>query len=95
MTVMQRFKQFAIACDQLLHTLISLFLSDGGWADETLSARAYRSSADSKRWETVRRVIDGVFFWQDGHCRDAYEGEQQRVQMAPEYRPAINLVKAP
>jgi hypothetical protein len=76
-----RVKQFLIAFDQLLNTLA------GGWADETLSARAYRMSRTSKAWARVKNIIDGIFFWQPGHCYGSYMAEKQRLQLSPEYRP--------
>lgn len=74
-------KQVAIAVDQLLNAAIP-----GGWADETFSGRCWRQR-HKRRWEAVRRVVDGLFFWQKGHCRVAYESEQLRRHLPPEYRP--------
>lgn len=71
--------QFLIAVDQVFNTIA------GGWADETLSARAYRCS-DKSHWRVARKMIDGLFFWQKEHCRDAYLIETNRQQLPPEYR---------
>lgn len=68
--------QFLIAIDQTINTMV------GGWADETLSARAHRCN-----WR-IRSVINAVFFWQDDHCRASYESERQRRQLPLEYRHA-------
>lgn len=65
-------RQILIAVDQLLNTLL------GGWADETLSARAWRGG-----WH---RPIDTIFFWQRQHCYNSYLSERNRAQMPPEYR---------
>lgn len=50
-----RLLQLAIAIDQVLNTLA------GGWADETLSARAWRCRATRRRWRIAYRVINAVF----------------------------------
>lgn len=70
--------QVAIALDQLLNTLF------GGYADETLSSRAYRMRRDGKPWP--ERVINGLFFWQEDHCYEAYMSEVKRRQYPPEFR---------
>ncbi|MFZ5821795.1 MAG: pseudouridine synthase [Chloroflexota bacterium] len=72
--------QLAIALDQLANTLAC------GWADETLSARAWRCRDTRQSWAVTRRIIDALFFWQDGHCRRAYEAEITRQQLPPQYR---------
>lgn len=75
-----RLLQLAIALDQVANTLA------GGWADETLSARAWRCRATRRRWRTTYRVINAVFFWQPDHCRASYESERLRQQLPAEYR---------
>jgi len=72
--------QLAVAIDQVLNALL------GGWADETLSARAYRLSKNSYRWVLVRSFIDLVFFFENNHCAVAYESEQERRHLPVEYR---------
>lgn len=59
------FHQIAIAFDQLLNALLA------GWADETLSSRAWRCR-DVRKWAIVVKIINGMFFWQENHCRSAY-----------------------
>lgn len=71
--------QIAIAADQLANTLV------GGYADETLSARAWRLHAVSRGWRCARRVIDGLFFWQVNHCLSAYESERVKRHLPGEY----------
>lgn len=61
--------QLSIAVDQLFNTLLA------GYADETLSARAYRGSNKKKRWNVIMRAINMVFFWQPNHCYRAYRAE--------------------
>lgn len=78
--------QLLIAIDQLLNVLVTP-LQRSAWADETLSARAFRADRDGKVFGRIfRPAIDWIFFWQDAHCRTAYEREQQRMHIAPEYR---------
>lgn len=71
--------QVLIGIDQLFNTLLA------GYADETLSARAYRCRA-KRKWAVIMKLIDGVFFWQHAHCRGAYMMEIQRKQYPLEYR---------
>lgn len=71
--------QVAVAFDQLMNTLM------GGYADETLSARAWRHHLDGSRtWP--RWIIDHLFFWQKNHCKEAYESELLRKQLPDIYR---------
>ena len=76
-----RLKQTAIAIDQLVNAALA-----AGWADETLSARAWRLDGTKRRWTVARRVIDAIFFWQPDHCRQAWESEVARRQLPIEYR---------
>src|SRR5690625_1722868 len=73
------FHQLLIAIDQLVNA--ALF----GWADETLSSRAYRTLY-KRRWRVIMRVINGIFFWQENHCRDAYLFERDKGHVPPEFR---------
>ena len=73
-------KQVAIALDQLANTLL------GGYADETVSAKAWRKKDDFWGWNWVYRVANALFFWQDDHCYDSYQTEVQRRQLPKEYR---------
>ncbi len=73
-------KQIAIALDQVLNTLL------GGWADETLSARAYRLSEEKFRWYLVMQFIDAVFFFDPNHCYTSYVSEKERRHLPVEYR---------
>lgn len=70
--------QVLVAIDQLVNTFL------GGYADETLSARAHRRRLRGK--SGVAKVIDYVFFWQQDHCKEAYESELNRMQLPPELR---------
>lgn len=73
-------KQLLIAFDQLGNTLLA------GYADETLSARAYRSQYKKRRWKFLRKVIDGIFFWEDEHCFNSYLSEKNRKHFPEYYR---------
>jgi hypothetical protein len=67
------------ACSQLLNTLL------GGWPDETTSARSYRQR-DKRFWGFMYRAINVLFFWQDDHCKWAYELEAKARPVPPERR---------
>ena len=74
--------QFLIAVDQLANTVLK------GWADETLSARAYRNSANGKpKWQRIERAINAIFFWQPNHCKTAFRMELERGHLPARYRP--------
>lgn len=82
-------RQLFIAVDQVFNVLATPF-HRGAWADETLSARAYRAHKDGKTWGRIwMPVIDVLFFWQaggSGHCERAYVAERERLQAPPEVR---------
>lgn len=74
-------KQFLIAFDQLVNTIF------GGYADETLSARAYRTEQEGKLWGKVfRPIIDVIFFFDPNHCMESYLSEVKRKQFPNHYR---------
>ena len=72
---MANIKQILIAIDQLANAVI------GGWADETLSSRAWRE--DRRRLVVF---IDFLFFWEENHCEASYISERERMQLPPEFR---------
>lgn len=73
--------QVLIAIDQLLNTLLL------GFADETLSSRAYRADRDGKVFGRIfRPVIDTMFFWQKRHCYQSYLSEVQRRQYSSSFK---------
>lgn len=73
--------QILIAHDQLINTLFK------GWADESISSRAYRRSLDDCYWcPVMKRIIDTCFFWDKDHCKKSYISEQERHQFPPELR---------
>lgn len=72
--------QLLIAVDQFANCLLL-----GGWADETISARAYRQR-HKWRWAFVHEFVDLLFFFQKDHCRKAFEAELDRRQLPPALR---------
>lgn len=66
--------EILIAIDQLGNTLL------GGWADETMSARAWRTKS------FFYIIIDKIFFFMPEHCKNSYEAEQSRAQSPIEER---------
>jgi hypothetical protein len=71
--------QIAIAVDQLVNAVLR------GWADEALSARAWRNRHKPLgKWSV--RIINGLFFWQRDHCHSAWESEVERRQLPKAYR---------
>lgn len=75
-------KQFLISLDQTLNTLC-IWLPGGSWADESLSSRAHRIQDTHPR---LRLAINKLFFWQEDHCKAAYESELKRNHFPPEMR---------
>lgn len=71
--------QVLLAIDQVLNAML------WGYADETLSARAWRCRDVKRRWAVAVWCINKLFFWQDNHCRGAYAHEVQRKQLPPYY----------
>lgn len=86
MQVRDRIYQFLIAVDQLLGAVVGLFHRRGAWADETLSARAWREHLKSNGWNKARKVIDIMFFWQKSHCEQAFHAEREREHISVVYR---------
>lgn len=78
-------KQFLIAFDQLVNTLFYIKGDGFGFADETLSARAWRL----RYFSNAYKVIDKMFFWEDNHCLLSYHSEMKRKQLPDEYREFI------
>ena len=74
-------KQFLVAIDQLLNTIL------GGHADETLSARAYRTEQSDKPFgKFFRPLIDTIFFFDKDHCYQSYLSEFERRQLPSHYK---------
>jgi hypothetical protein len=75
-----RVLQTLIAFDQFLNALLF-----GGWADETISARAWRE------FPRLAKVIDAVFWFDPDHCFESYVSEQLRSQSPPEQREVLTV----
>lgn len=45
----------------------------GGSTFQTTSARAHLR--ESKNWDRARRIINGIFFWQEDHCAAEWKRE--------------------
>lgn len=76
--------QVFIALDQLINALLR------GWADESLSSRAWRMWVKGKVFGRIfRPLIDVLFVWQSfrlDHCERAYNNELRRYNSPPEMR---------
>lgn len=70
----------SVAIDQMLNALL------GGWADETISSRAYRMKDSGPAWRLIHAGINLLLFFQKDHCRIAHDYERNRWQMPPELR---------
>lgn len=74
--------QILVAYDQLVNTYFR------GWADESISSRAYRFSlsypCNNCQW--AKKLIDKIFFFDPNHCEESYKSEKERMQMPPELR---------
>ncbi len=86
----EQLEQVGVAFDQFLVTLIGLALvlwtSAIYYADETLSAMAYRKKDRRRRWYVMYRMINFIFFLQHDHCLEAYLSEKKRNHMPAAYR---------
>ena len=81
--------QIFLALDQLANALIPPLDGTISYADETLSARAWRTWRDDQHLGFLRWPIDALFAWQEwdmSHCKRAYEKEKLRLGLPPEYR---------
>lgn len=83
-------KQLLIALDQvarvLLALIICLFRSDHyGYADETLSAYAWRKHRDYWYANLLRIVID-VIFLDMHHCENSYISEVLKKHLPDDYK---------
>lgn len=82
MTLLKILKNFLICLNQTANTLIRLN-GEYGTPDEMFSARAWRLRASHPR---LHVWINRLFFFDQDHCRAAYEAEQQRRDFPKEYR---------
>jgi hypothetical protein len=78
-------KQFLIAVDQLLNTLIYIKKDGFGFADEMLSARLFRCYIQDYLTDAPMKFIDAIFFWDDNHCYECWVTESERKQLPNHY----------
>lgn len=72
-------KQVLISIDQLLNAIFH------GYADETLSSRAWRHYVKGDhKWPC--RLLDALLWFDPDHCRTSYESELERRQIPPAMR---------
>ena len=67
-----------LAVDQLVNALL------GGYADESISARAYRRRSNPF-WQQAQLLIDLLFFWSPDHCERSYWAERNHSQLPDDY----------
>jgi hypothetical protein len=80
------FKQILIALDQLLNTLVYIKNDGWGFADEMISARAFRCYIQDYISDKMMQIIDTLFFWDDNHCYECWVLECERKQLPNNYR---------
>ena len=51
----------------------------GGSTHQTISSRAHIDAYASPRWAVAEKCINRLFFWQDDHCRWAWEYEVENA----------------
>lgn len=81
--------QVFIAVDQLINALIPPLTGTLSYADETLSARLYRTHRDGKFWGFLMHPANALFVWQEwdmNHCQRAWRKEGERAGLPYEYR---------
>jgi hypothetical protein len=78
--------QFLRALTQVGNTIIPPLDGTVGHADESMSARAFRAKRDGHLLGGLADFINWIFFWQDDHCKAAYESEYVRRLVPPEHR---------
>jgi len=59
---------YLIGCGDALSQLVNK-VAFNGHPNESLSGRSYREGLITEKW------IDALFFWQDRHCKKAYEND--------------------
>jgi hypothetical protein len=87
--VIERLKRLPVELFISLDQLVNVLLL--GSADETLSARAWRTEQKGRIFGRLfRPLIDLLFFWQPtgglGHCQQAFQRERAKFYLPPEYR---------
>ena len=81
----QYIKNLLIAIDQVFNVLIGLICFKKAWADETMSANAWRLEQErGRKWPRI--LIDLLFFFDKNHCYESYLSEIERKQLPPQMR---------
>lgn len=78
------FFQFLVAIDQLINTILGLFMNSYTWADETMSANCHKHALRGITWP--EKVVNAIMFFEKDHCRIAYESEKLRLHSPVEER---------
>ena len=84
-TLLHNLKQLLICIDQLANVLIGLCGGRKAWADETMSAHAWRMYLERNRsW--AYKLVDALFWFDKDHCKESYESEVLKRQLPPSMR---------
>jgi len=78
-----------LAIDQFFNCFWYIKGDGWGWADEAISARAYRCYREGLISDIPKRIIDGIFFLQREHCFQAWLAEFERRQLPSSYKVEI------
>jgi hypothetical protein len=63
----------------LVSRFLNAFVFDGSTA-QTLSARSHLEAQTSPKWARRKRFINRLFWWQEDHCKWAWEQEVERAR---------------
>lgn len=89
------FKHLLIAFDQVLRMLVAFLVwiihaDHKGYADETLSAYAYRKSRFYKTSYVLMYIIDVIMLpfekFKMGHCKRSFENEKIKKHLPNDYQ---------
>jgi len=76
--------QYIILVGDALSQLINVLIFMGKNPNESLSGRAYRERKEAKYaygfWWYMHLIINCLFWWQDNHCRAAYNADVARAR---------------
>jgi len=78
-------KQFLIAIDQTINTLVYIPGDGWGYADEMISARVFRCYLQNFISDTPMKLVNTLFFWDDDHCYECWAIECTRNQLPNNY----------
>lgn len=77
--------EILIAFDQLINTFIYIPQDGWGMADETISARLFRTHLQDFISDVPMNLVNMLFFSKD-HCFQAWRSEIERKQLPNSYR---------